>query len=411
MAGSTPTCCDPALVACQTAIRMCLTNTSNPQLCQALACPTASVSPMRTQSQYSTTTTANASPNAIVSSTATTKQTDGSPTATPKQTAPSASNTPRQADVSATSTYKQSDGSVSATPKQTDPSATTTYKQTEPSVTMRPADPVPSASAKPTPSVFPTRFIKYSFSIRPRPSQFPTLAPLLASVESSLVFPKANHSLLRNPAKLQELQIILGCILQLPLESIQITGISTNSVNLPFDSSIPRLNSNGEIVCITLPSVSSIQGAPFRSLQTSDTTVTYNILNANNLFLIDKNRFATTVANDPNMLSYASSVGSSVPTAVPPIMLFTLISPDPSTVPAQSVSAGAIVGGIFGGILVVGLLGVIVFAVVRFRHRAATPITSTKKPSVAVSNPLNYTHDSHVLFNPVPTRRSAQGSV
>jgi hypothetical protein len=260
---------------------------------------------------------------------------------------------------------------------------------------------------KPTPSVFPTRFIKYSFSIRPRPSQFPTLAPLLASVESSLIFPKANHTLLRNPVKLQELQIILGCILLLPLESIQITGISTNFVNLPFDSSIPRLNSNGEIVCINLPSISSIQGAPFRSLQTSDTTVTYNILNANNLFLIDKNTFATTVANDPNMLSYASSVGSSIPMAVPPIMLFTIISADPSTVPAQSVSAGAIVGGIFGGILVAGLLGVIVFAVVRYRHRAVAPITSTKKSSVAVSNPLNYTHDSHVVFNPVPTRRSA----
>ena len=107
------------------------------------------------------------------------------------------------------------------------------------------------------------------------------------------------------------------------------------------------------------------------------------------------------------MLSFANSVGSNNPTAIPPYMLFTLVSPDPSTVPAQSASAGAIVGGIFGGILVAGLLGVIVFAVVRFRHRAATPITASKKPSVKISNPLNYTHDSHVLFTPVPTRRSA----
>ena len=387
--GSSPTCCDPALVACQIAIRMCLTNTSNPQLCQALACPSASVSPIRTQSQYSMSTTANASPNVIVSSTATTA--------------------PKQADVSATTTYKQTDSSASNTPRQGDVSATTTYKQTDSSATMKPADPLPSASAKPTPSVFPTRFIKYSFSIRPRPSQFlfPSIALPPASVESSLVFPKANHTLLLTPAKLQELQIILGCILQLPLESIEIVGIATNSVNLPFDASIPRLNSNGVIVCINLPSVSSTQGAPLRSLQTSDTTVTYNILNANNLFLIDKNTFATTVANDPNMLSYASSVGSSAPTAIPPYMLFTIISPDPSTVPAQGPSAGAIVGGIFGGILVAGLLGVIVFAVVRIRHRAATPITATKKPSVKISNPLNYTHDSHVLFTPVPTRRSA----
>ena len=408
---TTPTCCDPALIACQTAIRMCLTNTSNPQLCQALACPTASVSPIRTQSQYSTTNTASASPNTIVSSTATTtpKQADVSATTTYKQTDSSASNTPRQGDVSATTTYKQTDSSASNTPRQGDVSATTTYKQTDSSATMKPADPLPSASAKPTPSVFPTRFIKYSFSIRPRPSQFlfPTLAPPPVSVVSSLVFPKANHTLLRDPAKLQELQIILGCILQLPLESIQITGISTNSANLPFDDSIPRLNSNGEIVCITLPSVASTQGAPIRSLQTSDTTVTYNILNANNLFLIDKNTFANTVANDPNMLSYASSVGSSTPAAIPPYMLFTIINPDPSTVPVQSASAGAIVGGIFGGILVAGLLGVIVYAVVRFRHRAATPITASKKPSVKISNPLNYTHDSHVLFTPVPTRRSA----
>ena len=156
-------------------------------------------------------------------------------------------------------------------------------------------------------------------------------------------------------------------------------------------------------MCINLPSLTG--GAPVRILQaTSDVTVTYNILNANNLFMVDKKTFATTVATDPNLLSYASSVGSSNPTADPPVLLFTIISPDPSTVPTQSPSAGAIVGGIFGGILVAGLLGIIVFAVVRLRHRAP-PISAVKKPSAAVSNPLNYTNSSHVVFNPVSTRR------
>ena len=394
-----PTCCDPALLACQTTIRLCLMNTSNIQACQALACPTASVSPIRTQS------------TASVSSTATSKQTDA--TVTPRAE-PSASNTPRQADSSVTSsataspsvTMKQTDASASNTPRQADGSATTTYKQTEPSATMKPADPSPSGSMKPTASVYPTRFIKYSFSIRPRPSQFVFPLSPPASVESSLIFPKANHTRLRDPTKLQELQIILACILQLPLESIVITSITANAVDLPFDSSIPRLNSNGEIVCITLPSVFSAQGAPLRNLQASDTTVSYNILNANNLFMVDKNTFATSIASDPNMLSFASSVGSTDPTAIPPYMLFTRINPDPSTVPAQPVSAGQIIGGIFGGILVFGILAVAVFAVIRLSNRTR-PITATKKPSVAVSNPLNCSHDSHVVFSPAPTRRTA----
>ena len=396
----TPSCCDPALTACQIAIRTCLTNTSNPQLCQALACPTASVSPMRSQSQSLSQTaspmprqtepTASSTSSASSSSSSSSSATSTySSSAKPKQTEPSASNTPKQADVSASAT---------TTPKQTEPSSSATPRQIDPIA--------PSSSLKPTPSVYPTRFIKYSFSIRPRPSQylFPQNAMPPTSVSSSVLFPKANHTLLRSPAKLQELQIILGCILQLPLESIEIVDIAANSVSLPFDSSIPRLRSNGEIMCINLPILTG--GAPVRILQaTSDVTVTYNIINANNLFMVDKKTFATTVASDPNLLSYASSVGSSNPTADPPIMLFTIISPDPSTVPAQSPSAGAIVGGIFGGILVAGLLGIIVFAVVRLRHRAA-PISAVKKPSAAVSNPMNCTNSSHVVFNPVSTRRS-----
>jgi len=132
--------------------------------------------------------------------------------------------------------------------------------------------------------------------------------------------------------------------------------------------------------------------------------VTYNILNANNLFMMDKATFATSVATDPLMLSYASSIGSNNPTAIPPIMLFTIISPDPSTVPAQSVSAGSIVGGIFGGILIAGvLIAGTVFAASRLRNRVP-PITTTKKPTINVSNPLNYTNSSQVVFAPIPTR-------
>ena len=85
-------------------------------------------------------------------------------------------------------------------------------------------------------------------------------------------------------------------------------------------------------------------------------------------------------------------------------MLFTIISPDPPTVPPQSVSAGAIVGGIFGGILIAGVLIVgTIFAASRLRNRVP-PITTTKKPSITVANPLNYTNSSQVVFTPIPTR-------
>ena len=424
-----PTCCDPTLISCQTAIRTCLTNTLNPQICQALACPTPSVSPIRTQPQYSTTATVKASPNAMSTFTRPIE----SSTATPKQTL--ASNTPKQADASATTSEtattsrtetstatSTATSSASNTPKRTEPSAsntprqvdrtataTTTYKQTDSSMSMKPADPAASASAsvsmKPTRSVYPSRFVKYSFSIRPRPSQYVFPGNFTTFISSSIIFPKANHTLLREPAKLQELQIILACILRMPLEGIEITNIATSSIDLPFDTSIARLNSNGQIVCINLPSVSTTQGPALRRLQVADTTVSYNILNPNNVFMTDKDSFATSITTDSNILSYANSVGSTNPTVIPPIVLFTLISPEPSTVPAQPPSAGAIVGGIIGGILVIGLIGVAVVTMVHLRNRVP-PITSVKKPSIAVSNPLNYTNSSHVVFNPVPTRRS-----
>ena len=435
-----PTCCDPTLISCQTAIRTCLTNTLNPQICQALACPTPSVSPIRTQPQYSTTATVKASPNAmstftrpIESSTATPKQTLASNTpkqadvtATTSETATtsrtetstatstatsSASNTPKRTEPSASNTPKQTEPSASNTPRQVDrtATATTTYKQTDSSMSMKPADPAASASAsasmKPTRSVYPSRFVKYSFSIRPRPSQYVFPVNMTTVISSSIIFPKANHTLLREPAKLQELQIILACILRMPLEGIEITNIATSSIDLPFDTSIARLNSNGQIICINLPSVSTTQGPALRRLQVADTTVSYNILNPNNVFMTDKDSFATSITTDSNILSYANSVGSTNPTVIPPIVLFTLISPEPSTVPAQPPSAGAIVGGIIGGILVIGLIGVAVVTMVHLRNRVP-PITSVKKPSIAVSNPLNYTNSSHVVFNPVPTRRS-----
>jgi len=228
---------------------------------------------------------------------------------------------------------------------------------------------------------------------------------LTTVISSSIIFPKANHTLLREPAKLQELQIILACILRMPLEGIEITNIATSSIDLPFDASIARLNSNGQIVCINLPSVSTTQGPALRRLQVADTTVSYNILNPNNVFMVDKKSFETTIATDPNMISYANSIGSTTPTVIPPIVLFTLISPEPSTAPAQPSSAGAIVGGIFGGILIAGVLGVAVLITVRL-HNRKRPVTATKKPTVNISNPLNYTNSSQVSFAPVPTRRS-----
>ena len=430
-----PACCDPTLISCQTAIRMCLTNTLNPQLCQALACPTPSVttSPIRTQFQYSMTATVRASPNdmpiisTIESSTNTPKQTVASNT--PKQAdvtstasmtassietstaTSSVSNTPKQTELSASNTPKQTELSASNTPRQADVTgtATITYKQDAFSSSMKPADPVASVSVavsiKPTPSLYPTRFVKYSFSIRPRPSQYVFPGNFTTVISSSIIFPKANHTLLRNPAKLQELQIILACILRMPLEGIEITNIATNSIDLPFDTSIARLNSNGQIVCINLPSVATIQGPALRRLQVADTTISYNILNPNNVFMTDKDSFATSITTDSNMISYSSSVGSNTPIVIPPIMLFTLISPEPSTVPVQPSSAGAIVGGIVGGILISGLLGIIVLMAIRLRNRTR-PVTSVKKPSVSVSNPLNYTNSSHVVFAPLHTRRS-----
>jgi hypothetical protein len=177
--------------------------------------------------------------------------------------------------------------------------------------------------------------------------------------------------------------------------------MSANSINIPFDATVARLNSNGAILCIKLPDVSA---APtprmMRNLQTSDITVAYNIIDANNLFVTDMATFKNAFATDPNMLSYANSVGSTGIRANPPDILS---ASAPAVAPQQNI--GAIAGGIFGGFIVVGILGVAVFTTIKLRNRKSVVLGATKPP-VNVSNPLNYAGEQHMAFSPVPCRRS-----
>lgn len=269
----------------------------------------------------------------------------------------SATSTPRQADPStsstATVTNKQVDPMVSAstTPKQADPSASSTYK---------PVDPKPSPSAKPS------RYPRQTFN---------------------LLFQNANNTLIRSSPKLQQLQTALACVVQTPLENIELTSISVGSTDLPFT----KPQGSGAPNCTAAARLLYRQ----RRLQAAntDTTVSFDLLNAP---YVSQAAFQT----DPTILAFATSVGSSGQVSGAPV-------PAPASTNIGT-NTGAIYGGVIGGLCVVGIASY--YGVVYFRTRRSPVRRASSKPKIQETiNP--FAPNNKISYSPAVVKITRSNSV
>ena len=422
-----PTCCDYTLLSCQIAVRNC-GSTAN---CAALICPTMSVIPSRPvrPSQQLTNPTksaipsrsaypvrsANPSTSASVkptmsaypprsslpsaSASGTVKQiypsftSTSTSTLTPRQVDPmvSATSTPRQADVSAsatnkqadpspTSTFRQADVSASATMtnKQVDPSATATYKQADPSTsataTVKQVDPSTSSTATMTNK-------QTNPTVTPKPAQSPKPS-IYPRQTFNLLFQNSNNTLIRSSPKLQQLQTALACVVQIPLENIDITTISAGSTSVPFT----KPQGSGAPNCTVAP-----RRLYSRRLQATaiDTTVSFDLLNASYVS-------PSTFQNDPTILSFASSVGSSGKA-----------TSYPEGVPTPNGTRVGIILGVLGGCVVVAFGIVYIRSYLKRRpvsHSRLLTKTQTRINPLASSN-------NKISYSPAVVKISRSNSV
>jgi hypothetical protein len=235
--------------------------------------------------------------------------------------------------------------SLSATAKQADPSSTTTA----------------SASAKP------------GQSSNPRPSIYPRQ-------KFNLVFQNVNNTLIRSSPKLQQLQTALACVAQTPLESIELTTISAGSTSLPFtrpqDTGAPNCSSG-----------QSGRSGGRRLQATTETTVSFDLLNAP---YVNQTAFQT----DPNVMSFASSVGTSGQ-----------VQGYPAYVPTPN-NTGAIYGGVIGALCAVG---VAVYGIMYIRSQRARRPASSKPKIQSVINP--FAPNNRISYSPAVVKMSRSNSV
>lgn len=416
-----PTCCDYTLLSCQIAVRNC-GSTAN---CAAMICPTMSVMPSRPvrPSQQLTNPTKSAIPSRSAypvrsanpslgpvrsPSSSSSSSRSSFPSATAKQNYPSFTATststatlpPRQADPSATSTVTnkqvdpsasrqvESSASATVTNKQVDPSssssATMTNKQVDPSatatVTNKQADPSTSATAtvkQVDPSTSSTATMtnkQMDTTVTPKPAQSPRPS-IYPRQTFNLMFRNANNTLIRSSPKLMQLQTALACVVQTPLENIEITTISVGSTNFPFT----KPQGTG------MPNCSNSNRSGRRLQATVDTTVSFDLLNSP---YVSQATFQT----DPTVQSFGSPVSSG------------------ASEPAYSSrsNTGAIYGGVIGGLCVIGIASY--YGVVYFRSRRSPVRRAGSKPKIQETiNP--FAPNNRISYSPAVVKISRSNSV
>jgi hypothetical protein len=293
------------------------------------------------------------------------RQADASASTTPKQADPTPSSTQRQADVSATSTPKQADPTPSSTltPKQADASASATPKQVDASMsgTATPIKPDQSPRISPRPSIYPRQTF-------------------------NLLLKNSNNTLIRSSPKLQELQTAIACIVQTPLENIEITTITAGSMSLPFT----KPQGTGTPVC---NSGSSRVLYRQRRLQASgDTTVSVDVLNSPYIS-------QATLQNDPNIMFFMTSVGASGQVASAPA----------SAPVATPNNTGAIYGGVIGSLCAVGIAAYGVMYIRSQRARRPVSRISSKPKTETTVNP--FAPNNRISYSPAVVKISRSNSV
>jgi hypothetical protein len=132
-----------------------------------------------------------------------------------------------------------------------------------------------------------------------------------------------------------------------------------------------------------------------RRLQaTTETTVSFDVLNAPYVS-------QATFQNDPNVMFFASSVGSSG-------QVVAGSGPAP-TASSINGNAGAIVGGILGAICVVGVVGFGIVYIRSQKMRRPVSRTSSKPKTQTTINP--FTSNNRISYSPAVVKISRSNSV
>ena len=171
------------------------------------------------------------------------------------------------------------------------------------------ASPLASRSAPPpvSKSAAPTLYFRATSSRVPNPLSTLTGAnnrPL----NLTLQFGGANGTAMTQGGALQQVQAAAGCTFQVPLENVVLTNITQTTGGLvttvPFDRTIPTLNSNGTVVCLvpatapaTAPANRRLLSA--RALQTSSSVDVFVMIlsPSNDLLALNSTAFASLVQN------------------------------------------------------------------------------------------------------------------
>ena len=332
----TSTCCDGTTEMCKMSIGMCLATTGNPSMCERMACPSPGASPYPTPRQCCDGSMLgcqmtyrgcmNETGNADMCEMIICRDENSSPLPTKKP------NT------------ECCDGSLPICQMAVRECLAAGQPESMCQLIMCPvAPPTPASSRpptrppmptqRPTPSAFPTMFIKPLMSTMPsrlpRRTAAPTSFVIPERMPAELKFPRANLTIFKRPEKIQEIQAKLACALRLPLEKIEIWNISilraTGKLEaLDIDVSVARLSSNGSARCMVfkddpiVPQVTSAAVAR-RNLQGSsgDTiVVNYDIVSpTEEIATSPSSELNAAITGDASMMAFANSVGSAGMTA------------------------------------------------------------------------------------------------
>lgn len=185
-----------------------------------------------------------------------------------------------------------------------------------PSRSAPPAKPSGEPSMRPSPppskSVAPTLYFRATSSRVPISLAEPTGSnpPLNLTFQ----FSGANATTVSKGDSLQQLQAAIGCTVQVPLEYVVLTNITQTIagtiITVPFDRTIPTLNSNGIVVCL-VPARRHLQS---RVLQASSSSINVFVMilsPSNTLVSLNSTALTALVENSYSLQLVSSAVGSS----------------------------------------------------------------------------------------------------
>jgi len=306
----------------------------------------------------------------------------------------------------------------------------------------RPSVPVAGASAAPTtrPTLLPaaTKYLRVAMSAAPSRSAPPasfTPTTYIPVLSSTIRIAGANQSTATDPATLQRTQANLACAIGVPQQNIQIrnmTMVYSNGTRtlLPFDPTVPQLNSGNEVVCLTVPPQQNTTRIAARLLQVTYTIeISYDIVDPPLVVLsMDGATFTASLTNTTAMTDLVLALqGTGLTVDAPPEFFMGLAaapSPSPSSqsvvivTTSSGISQGPLLYGVIGAIVgAIVVLGVVVgFVVIRLQTQRPAPVVKPSTPATeparvvyVVENPMGaqtaMDDSSRNYFNPTGVRR------